>query len=60
MENNLPSKYFVKCHRSYIVNVKHINSITKNKVFLSNGMKIPISRSKYKEVSDAFINYVNE
>ena len=60
MENNLPNKYFVKCHRSYIVNVKHINSITKNKVFLSNGMKIPISRSKYKEVSDAFINYINE
>ena len=60
MENNLPSKYFVRCHRSYIVNVKHIKSITKNKVLLSNGIKIPISRGKHKEINNAFINYINE
>ncbi len=60
MENNLPSKYFVRCHRSYIVNVKHIKSITKNKALLSNNIKIPISKGKHKEVNDAFINYINE
>ena len=64
-ENNLPSKYFVRCHRSYIVNVKYIKSITKNKktadrVLLSNGIKIPISKDKYKDINDAFINYINE
>ena len=60
MGNDLPTKYFVRCHRSYIVNVKHIKSITKSKVLLSNGIKIPISRGKYKEVNDAFIDYINE
>ena len=59
MENNLSNKYFVRCHRSYIVNVKHIKSITKDKVLLSNGIKIPISKGKYKEINDAFINYIN-
>lgn len=59
MENNLSNKYFVRCHRSYIVNVKHIKSITKDKVLLSNGTKIPISKGKYKEINDAFINYIN-
>ncbi|WP_373598999.1 LytR/AlgR family response regulator transcription factor [Paraclostridium bifermentans] len=60
MEKILPSKYFVRCHRSYIVNVKHIKTITKNNVFLENGVKVPISRGKYKEINDTFIDYISE
>lgn len=60
MEEILPSKYFVRCHRSYIVNVKHIKSITKNDVLLENGNIIPISRGKYKEINNAFIDYISE
>ncbi|MGL5692575.1 MAG: LytR/AlgR family response regulator transcription factor, partial [Peptostreptococcaceae bacterium] len=48
MEEILPSEYFVRCHRSYIVNIKYIKLITKNEVVLENGTRIPISRSKYK------------
>lgn len=58
LEKILPNEYFVRCHRSYIVNVKHIKSITKNNVFLENGVKIPISRGKYKEINDIFIDYI--
>lgn len=58
IERDLPSEYFVRCHRSYIVNIKHIKSITKKKVKLSNGIEIPISRGKYKEINDTFINYI--
>lgn len=60
MEKILPSKYFVRCHRSYIVNVKYIKTITKNNVFLENGVKVPISRGKYKEINDTFIDYISE
>ncbi len=60
IEKILPSEYFVRCHRSYIVNVKHIKSIIKNNILLENGIKIPISRGKYKEVNDIFINYICE
>lgn len=60
MEEILPSKYFVRCHRSYIVNVKYIKSITKNNVLLENGFNIPISRGKYNEINDAFINFISE
>ena len=56
----LPSKYFVRCHRSYIVNVKYVKSITKKNVLLENGVQIPISRGKYKEINDAFIDYISE
>lgn len=58
MENELPSEYFIRCHRSYIVNIKHIKSITKNDILLENGETIPISRGKYKEINDSFINYI--
>lgn len=60
IEEVLPSKYFVRCHRSYIVNVKHIKSITKNNVLLENGVSVPISRGKYKAINDAFIDYITE
>ena len=60
IEELLPNKYFVRCHRSYIVNVMHIRSVIKTNVILENGVKIPISRGKYNEVNDAFINYICE
>ncbi|MDU2198501.1 MAG: LytTR family DNA-binding domain-containing protein [Peptostreptococcaceae bacterium] len=50
----------MRCHRSYIVNVKYIKSILKNHVLLEDGVEIPISRGKYKEINDAFINYICE
>ena len=59
IEKALPSEYFVRCHRSYIVNISHIKSITKNNVLLENGVKVPIIRSKYKEVNNIFINYIS-
>lgn len=58
IEKILPSEYFIRCHRSYIVNVKYIKAIIKNNVLIVSGLKIPISRGKYKEVNDAFINYI--
>ena len=60
IEKILPSKYFVRCHRSYIVNVKYVKSILKNSVLLENGIEIPISKGKYEEINDSFINYICE
>lgn len=60
LEKFLSKEYFIRCHRSYIVNLMHIKSISKSDILLKNGIKVPISRSKYKEVNDAFINYVCE
>ncbi len=57
IEKLLPKKYFVRCHRSYLVNVKYIKLISKEYIILENGLRVPISRGKYKEVNDAFINY---
>lgn len=57
IEKILPQNRFCRCHRSYIVNVKLIDQITKNEIYLENGMKIPISKSRSVAMYDAFMKY---
>ncbi|MBU0941800.1 MAG: LytTR family DNA-binding domain-containing protein [Bacteroidetes bacterium] len=44
LENLLSSKGFARVHRSYIINIKHVKSIQKNKVII-NDKRLPISES---------------
>lgn len=48
---------FVMIHRSYIVNLEAIESIHRGECLLTKGISLPISRSSYKAVNEAFINY---
>ncbi len=50
-ERNLRSEYFVRLHRSYIINLRFISKVFKNegKVALQNGEKIPMSIGKTKQ-----------
>jgi len=52
---NLLPWNFIRCHRSYIVNLFKVNRINKSSLSLSNGFSLPISRSKLKLVKDKFI-----
>ncbi|GAA3727985.1 MULTISPECIES: LytTR family DNA-binding domain-containing protein [Flavobacterium] len=54
LENLLSSKGFARIHRSYIINIKHVKSIQKNKVLISD-KRIPISES-YKSTFFEKIN----
>lgn len=47
----------VRCHRSYMVGVRHIQRISKTDVILDNDIKIPLSRGSYQAVNQAFILY---
>lgn len=48
---------FVRCHRSYLVNVRHISAIVKPELVLDDGRRIPVSRSAEKEVGRLFIEF---
>lgn len=48
---------FVRCHRSYIVGLKHVKRITRTSVVLDNGQELPLSRSSYDKTNQAFIAY---
>ncbi len=49
----LPNKYFIRVHRSYVVNVSKIDSIQKNKIVLNNE-RIPIGEVYKNEVYSRF------
>ena len=55
--NELADSDFIKTHRSYVVNAKYIEKITKNECELINNIKVPLSRNSYKSVNEMFINY---
>lgn len=57
LEQKLPEKQFVRCHRSYLVNLRQIERITKQEVFLTNGRVLPVSRRREKELLAAFLAY---
>jgi len=48
---------FIRIHRSYVVNLKYIEKITKNDCQLINDIIVPLSRNSYKSVNEKFISY---
>lgn len=57
IEKNLPSKNFVRCHKSYLVNLNYIKKIENSKIITLNNIIIPISRSYLKNTKDIFFEY---
>lgn len=51
------SDCFYQCHRSYIVNMKHVNSIKKYAAVLDCGADVPVSRRIYNDFNRAFIAF---
>ena len=48
---------FIRTHRSYLVQVACIRRISKTEVILDNWEKVPLSRSNYHAVNQAFIRH---
>ena len=56
-EEELRQYFFVRCHRSYLVNLSHVAKITGKDIIIDNGEMIPLSRTKEKSVKEALITY---
>ena len=48
---------FIYPHRSYAVNMHYIQYVTKSDIILTDGQKIPLSRNKYTNISEQFLNF---
>ena len=56
-EEKLASKKeFFKCHRSYVVNINHVDKYTSKEVKMHTGCCIPISRSYQKAFESAYFS----
>lgn len=57
-ENILKDNAFFSPHRSYLVNLRHIHLIKKDCIVLDNGVSLPLSRRREKELKKLFTRQV--
>ena len=48
---------FFKCHRSYIVNINHIDTYTTKEIRMRSGYRIPISRNCQYDFENTYFSY---
>ena len=57
-KNSLCKYNFSSSHNSFLINMKHIHSIQKEEVVLTNDVVIPMSKRKSKEFKDDFTMFI--
>lgn len=60
MEKELTGNDFIRIHQSYLVNVKHMEKVSRYEVLLNNGITLEIPKARYKFVEETFIAYKGE
>lgn len=58
---NLETKldeHFFRCHRSYLINLKHLRGYKNGTAYMDNGGEIPVSRLRSKKFSDVVLKYM--
>lgn len=51
---------FIRPHRSYIVNLRHIKNISQKTIIMKSGAKIPIPHGKYTQTKEQYLEYAFE
>ncbi len=57
LEKRLEGHGFFRCHRSYLVSLRHIRRINESEIFLENDLVIPVGRTRKQQLFQAFIAY---
>ena len=60
IEIKFQNYHFCRSHKSYLVNLKYVQSIERYEITLVNGEKVCVSQPRYKEVREKFICYQGE
>jgi len=58
IENELSEDTFFRCHKSYIINLKYVQSFNNTSIFLKNSEIVYISKYKLSDFSKAFMYYL--
>lgn len=58
-QSMLPS-FFLRIHKSYLVNMNMIRSISNNRIELFTGEILPVTKTKYPTVKKSILNYFGE
>ncbi len=57
LAENHSGKEFIRCHESLAVSVAAIDKLTKTDITLRGGEQIPVTKSRYAEVMDSYMDY---
>jgi len=58
MERLSSDPRFFSPHRSYIINIEHIAALNISSVLLSTGQRVPVARTNYAALKQAYIDYL--
>lgn len=53
----LAPEEFVQCHRSYVVGLRYVRRLQKERLVLDSGASVPISRRLFSQVNAAFVRF---
>lgn len=57
IEQKLSGYDFLRVHKSYLINMKHICKINNYTVYLDTGLELPVPRSRFRTAKEAFVAY---
>ena len=57
LETKLDNRFY-RCHRSYLINLKHLKGYKNGTACMDNGKEIPVSRLRSKEFSGVVLQYM--
>lgn len=57
LETKLDNRFY-RCHRSYLINLKHLKGYKNGIACMDNGKEIPVSRLRSKEFSGVVLQYM--
>lgn len=57
VEAQLTDGNFIKCHRSYLLNISHIDTMKKGAVVMANQQEISVSSRYYQTVREKYLEY---
>lgn len=51
---------FIQCHKSFLVNMRHIRRFLPQDILLDTHAQIPVSRSKYALTKETYFRYMGK
>lgn len=58
IDQQLDKPVFLRCHRSYIVNMRYIVNVGDNDFLLHTGVRIPISKAKKQVIKQQYLHFL--
>ena len=57
LEELLSGYGFLRTHKSFLVNMKHVRTISNYLVTLDSGEELPVPRLRFRKVKEEFVAY---